>query len=366
MSAIAMPFPASGVRVAATALASASLFIWLAALPPCQVGLWFETEPVEIALYGVGALAALVLIFSSTKDAADALRHPLVLIPLALAALTLVMSLFVPFPARSWFGPPQTGEGGLWCLTLGLLVALFRIADADIVARVAVLSAVALAVARAVGIEINAFPDYLAFVGLAIGLACPGRPMLYLTPFLIAASGSKGALLFVPVCAVVGMLVCKRRWISALFAGAAPFAAMIAVAMLYQMPSGGSRLIMWAAAARAILREPGVWWHGFGWGGMNDMVQRHYAVIAHYDPHWEGLGQVWHSHNEFVEAWLSVGIAGPILMLALFVVAAHGTHDRLCAGCWAAYAGLSAIWMPIPETVPFLALALATVAGRAR
>ena len=350
-----------GLKTASSILACATLFIWLAALPPFQVGLWYLTEPVEIALFGTGALAALVLVFHPKVE--WAMWHPLVLIPAGLVILTAATAQFHSFPTRSGFGPPQTGEGGLWFAALAMMVALFRVADRRAVAHAACWSGAILLVARWTGPQVNSFPDYLAFVGLALIVIREPRSLfedaadwpLIIGAALIASSGSKGAFMLVPAIMLVALMRAPR----ALLAAVVPPLTVIAIDLLHTLPSAGSRVMLWRSAIAALQGEPGLWWHGAGWGGMNDLVARHYRAIAQVEPNWEGLGEAWHSHNEFVEAFISVGIGGAVLMIALFVVAAHASIGRLRAGAWCALAGLSAIWMPTPVVVPFLAAALA-------
>lgn len=346
--------------VSATALACAVLFVWIAALPPFQVGLWFLTEPVEIALFAAGALAAVILLFHPRGE--WAMRHPLVLIPLGLALLTAATAPFHQFPLRSAFGPPHTGEGGFWFLTMALLVALFRVADEPMVRAAALASGITLLGLWCVGIKVNSFPDYLAFVGLSIIVLREGGSratsldgMLVMGVALVAASGSKGAWLLVP--ALMALVFARVPRVA--LAVAAPILAMVAIDLLHAMPSAGSRIHLWGSSILALVTEPGLWQHGAGWGGMNDLVARHYRAIAQIEPTWEGLGEAWHSHNEFLEAWISVGVGGMLLMFAMFAAAVRASRGRVRSGAWCALAGLSAIWMMTPHALPFFAAALA-------
>ena len=55
---------------------------------------------------------------------AGALTHPLTLVTGALAVWSAIASLAAPLPMRSMMGPPQTGEGVLWQVSLTALTAL--------------------------------------------------------------------------------------------------------------------------------------------------------------------------------------------------------------------------------------------------
>lgn len=351
-------------RIAATVAACASLFVWGAALPPFHTGLWFMTEPQEIALWASGALAAIVLAWH--PGAREAMRSPLVLIPLALAGLTLVTSLAQPFPVRSWFGPPQTGEGGFWFLTLGLQVALFRLADRVWAARVALGSAAAVVGITMDGQPLNSFTDYLAFVGIALAIIHPGWFGMLWCAGLVIASGSKGAMMLTPFMVAMALVVGRDRLPRAIVAGIAPLYAMVGILALAEwMPSAWSRLLLWRISVEGMIAEPMTWLVGHGWGGYNDMLLRHRALAVALDPTWEGAWWrgAWHSHNAPIEALLSVGIVGLVLVIALYALAA-ARSDRIGAGLWAAMAGLAAIWPPIPCVVPFIALALAVTSER--
>lgn len=350
------------LRVAdiATPAACAGLFIWVAALPPFHTGLWFLTEPVEVALYLSGALcaAALVVLALCRVPVGAVLRDPLVLLPILLGVVSILLSLFTAFPARSWFGPPQTGEGALWFVVLGLQIAVFRLAGAEWLRGAAMGGAAFMLLLTLAGQPLNSFPDYLAFVGIGLAIAVPGWAALGLGAICVVASASKGAILLAPVLAIAGLCRAPRRTLCLL----APFAAMFAIDCLDMMPSAWSRTLLWRVSWNALASDPMIWLHGLGWGSFNDMLLNHRHVALALDPTWEGgwWRGAWHSHNLIIEALLSVGIAGPILVLAPLVVAA-GRSIGLRAGLWAALAAVSAIWMPTPHALPFVALAFASV-----
>ena len=80
-------------------------------------------------------------------------------------------------------------------------------------------------------------------------------------------------------------------------------------------------------------------------------------------------GGAFHTHNSYLEATISTGLPGGILMMVLPVTAIlcarRRSHALLC-GVWVVVAGLLAAWFTLPEAVPFQAAALAATAGGMR
>lgn len=101
----------------------ASLFVFVAGLKPFHIGLWFQSEPVLVALMLSGAALALCAVCSHPlrERVLLAWKEPAIRILVAFVAWSMLASGFADFPLRSWMGPPETGEGIFSWLVLVLL-----------------------------------------------------------------------------------------------------------------------------------------------------------------------------------------------------------------------------------------------------
>ena len=102
-----------------------SFFIFIPALQPFAFGIWYQSEPVVAALFACGGAATLCLAAMAVLGypVTGALTHPLTLVTGALAVWSAAASFTAPLPLRSLMGPPQTGEGVLWQVSLTALTA---------------------------------------------------------------------------------------------------------------------------------------------------------------------------------------------------------------------------------------------------
>ncbi|MBC7857454.1 MAG: hypothetical protein H7Z39_01505, partial [Burkholderiaceae bacterium] len=161
----------------------ASLFLFGAGMRPFNLGLWTQSEPVVLAWFVGGACSALALAALSIQGApvARALRHPLIVCLGALAAWSVVAGAVAPFPMRSWFGAPETGQGTLSLLVLTVNSALVlllwrRRAPRNILVAAACLAAATLALLNGFFPEDSAWRpgawgEYQAFIGFFVMIA---------------------------------------------------------------------------------------------------------------------------------------------------------------------------------------------------
>jgi hypothetical protein len=138
-----------------------------------------------------------------------------------------------------------------------------------------------------------------------------------------------------------------------------------------------SRSEMISVALEALRADPKLLLHGAGWGSYNDILYRfldHVRDIRVASETWQPSldimgGGAFHTHNSYLEATISTGLPGGILLLALPVTAIlcarRRSHALLCS-VWVVVAGLLAAWFTLPEAVPFQAAALAATAGGMR
>jgi hypothetical protein len=113
-------------RLAGTLVLTLGFFIYVLALRPFAFGIWFQSEPVTTSLLALGALAApcLLALELTGHPVADVLARPPVQLLTAFVLWSALASTLQSFPARSWFGPPEIGEGVFAFLALLLLTIL--------------------------------------------------------------------------------------------------------------------------------------------------------------------------------------------------------------------------------------------------
>ena len=334
---------APAVRTAGAAVPVLAVFLYVLGLKPFAYGIWFQAEPLTVGLLALGAAAGLCLLALDLTGHAvwSAFRQPPLLFLLALVVWSALVSPLQAFPARSWFGAPQTGEGIFSFLALlalaGLCWVLWPYRGVRLaIAAAAVVSAVAMGVMNAVlpfgspwRPQLHGF--YGGMVGPAVALVVLGttrRPgwkvaLLALLAGLPAAvfSQSKQALL---LDCLLGPLACvlllflqrrwrpdsRRRWFRlAPLLAIAGFALLVTVATILPpispydvLPhrvvdavlrvvsigpphadlfySERSRGLLALAGFAALAAHPGAWLWGFGFGSYNDVLYRHTFVAG--------------------------------------------------------------------------------------
>lgn len=164
----------------------AGLWIFVAALPPFAFGVWYQSEPVTLALWAVGALLGALLMIQAIagRPVLRAAAHPAVILPLGLALWTALGATQLALPWRSWFGAPETGEGGLWWLALAVQIWAGRLVWPRRAARMllpiaaggAMLAMIALQLGmpEASPWRVGAWSEYLAFAILFCAIAGVG------------------------------------------------------------------------------------------------------------------------------------------------------------------------------------------------
>jgi hypothetical protein len=368
------------------------LLLPLASLPPFALGYWDKAEPLVIGLHLGGALAAFALA-AAPALAWSAIRHPFVLLPLALAAWSVAMAPFVELPWLSLSGAPQSGLGAVWFLDFALLIAVARLLRLE--ARLwRSLGWVALAIgAMVAGLKLHDWgaersgdghlliwvAAYYAWLGLALPLIVQGKA-------LIAALGIATALLLAGrsisagLGAVVGLaLFASFRFVAwprslpalaVVVAATAPGMLIAALPVLQRLPSTADRLsllaMVWAEICHWRAKD---WLTGIGWGRTQDVFHSNLAASGQrlWDGSWIFMSSdYFHSHNGMVEAVLAAGLPGGILALASLVALplfCRAECRPQAAGFAVALAVMGAIWFPLALSLPLIAMAMASLAS---
>lgn len=372
----------------------------LASLPPFQLGYWGRAEPLVVGWHACAALAALgmgMFALAGAGRVVESFRSPIVLLPLALGAFSLVVAPLVQMPRLSVLGAPQSGQGALWYVEFALMIAAARVLRVEghwrAMQRGAIL--VVLAVAAIKGFDwwwerqggdhlLIWVAAYYAWLGLALPVFTDEagrfwRPLGWVAAcaVLLAARSSSAVaalLLGILVMACVAGFD-RRRWIRRA-AGMLPVAILVAApAFLLTVAAVGSvasladrRSLLLMAGASLRSWSPGTWLVGDGWGRTQDMFHANLAASQQvlWNDSWIFMSSdYFHSHSALVEALLSAGIPGLALTAAWFAAIAMGADTgkrRMAAGYAAALAVLSALWFQLTLSLPLTALALAALA----
>ena len=137
-----------------------------------------------------------------------------------------------------------------------------------------------------------------------------------------------------------------------------------------------SRAVFSQAIISTLEHEPAIFITGHGWGEFsNDMFK--YGMVdglysfknGIYQPNcWWLAGNVFHTHNQPMEALLALGLLGFALFMALPILAFLPLRKSLFWWCVPVLIGINAVgftWFTLPQVLPFEALGLAALcAGR--
>lgn len=314
-----------------------AVFVW--SLPPFQSGIWLQTEPIVCVMLGCAALTAIWFACGFFKGwvTAHTRPHPLWLIQLAWLGWQMLATVAATSPWRSWFGPPQTGDGTALSLSL-FLITLLASALWEVASFRRAIIGTMLATLLAQGVLHTIYyqdpdytyhpdrwapaqwPEYLGFMVAYVWLALFAGEriesmkayltLLVFTAFLLFVSWNKTAIaLFVPVLIlsmamswlplpkhIQKILVPGKKWrIAAMLACVLPMAMVPAsgwvsllepyaaenhiAALLTAKSDGiGARLVMNQVAISTMRHEPDRWLLGDGWGRYTDDLFK-YALV---------------------------------------------------------------------------------------
>lgn len=360
-----------------------------------MMGIWITVEPVVAGWFMLAAIAACLLLLRQISGIGISIPwqlYPLAAFVIWIAAITPLQ----PYITSHLMGTPETGEGvASFC---GLLVMAWLISDVwrnEKHRRYIILSYITAAILMAAieigGIKIVAYPDYLAFIAIAAITAATfwkGKNITLhigqLFFWLMVASNNMAGGIITAAALLLWWLLNKYGYktttrLPALIAISSPLIfgiMMLAFNHTETAPSAsgslGARVIVTGIASEVMAEASAAEIiHGHGWGSTSDMVAAK-AMINNkvklflgrdYAPDWVGVsGDMFHSHNEIIEALLAAGIIGALIMLIwLWRVTASAGNLWLAWG-WASVAALSGLWFWLPHVLPSIAL-MAGISG---
>jgi hypothetical protein len=407
------------------ALLLPQLGLFLFGLPPFQSGIWLQTEPIFLVVLIFAALTALWLSAGIIKGwLVQQPAHPLFLCLLLWVGWQFLATLGASSPWRSWFGPPQTGEGVAFYVAMLLIFMLayplWRMAAYRRLILGTALAAIAaecllhwLHPSPSDPWKPGRWPAYLAFMAGYLWIAVMATPgskalqyciMIVLMYTALYTSWNKSAILLLAgamtfstllqalqhkhrlqrflrpaqtwrMLAIAACLL-PMAWVFASAHIASKAARMDDLSALTVLAdrneSIGSRIPFYQLIFSTMEHEPRRWLIGDGWGRFTDDALK-YALVdgvqvfqnGQRRPNWFMVdGNAFHSHIQPLEALLSLGLPGMLLWFALPVIALWYLPRRYfwhIAPMLVGLTMLSYLWFEIPQVMPYHALGLAAL-----
>ena len=392
-------------------------------LPPFYIGIWVQVSlPTSflhiisgIILIGLGCLNYL-----NVESARAAITHPMVKIPIVLSLLSTIFLPFSIIPDQSILGTPEHGYGILTFFDIAILTAaylyLFRKRNIKIL-----FFFLALILIFSINLLNNAFAqketwapfffnDYLvyyAIFGLVVTLTTiPNRFLEIFAVSLIFAvllviSENKAGFLS----AFVSLMICLCFWIfnidkrQILFFSCLVLPFITTFAILFLGSSfeenlrepirnvfgsntlGDFIFTSWASLwSRSMLGWVVLWdifdnpWillRGIGWGQFNEALIQHltmvkgriFELIGESRVYWDAIRRNdFHSHNQFLEAMLAVGLPGLFIWTSYFAAIpyyANASHVQVALYLALFLGVLNSFWFQMPQSTPLMAMAIA-------
>lgn len=379
-------------------------------LPLFALGYWDKAQPLVVGLDLCASLSAFALAirsFRSPQSGLAIIAPPIIAIPLLFGLLSCALSARTDLPFLSILGAPQSGNGALWYLAFGILIALARCLSEDqrsmrILAWSALAATALLAAIKAWDWHSDIIGQYNLLIWVASYYAwfAPAAVLVTTAPESKLPRWAKWA-----ACFAGGTLVVVSRSATAVASVGAGILCWAAVhwAVRHRMNERRIRFLLSALAVGVLgapilieLYIPAVrqiasiddryrlllmltesirsgnwttWLFGFGWGRIEDAYQ--IFLNASQMPIWDGKwiflqSDYFHSHNGTMEALHGNGLIGVLFIGAMMIaVPASIRAERLpqAAAYTIIYAGLAALWFPLALSLPVMALALGILIG---
>ncbi len=411
-------------------LAAASPLVIFLALPPFHNGIWVQVEGAVPWLHLLSAAAAASIAWLAARGDAEilaTLRHPLFLIPVLTAVLSLLLLPWTRLWGLSILGSPEHGFGALAFLDTAVLTAAMMSAWNRPRWRRAIVVSVTATTAGAFILDglfrgdrswaPFFFADYLAFYAIyffvVVSAWMPGREfalartrtiaLALLFAGLIILSGNKAALLSGGIALVALLAAWKlgndwRLWLAAALFPVLVGAATVLIGPLWEehfrrtlpaeigigplaeliissWPSLWSRAMLIIVGAQSLIDEPSRFAVGMGWGHYSEALLTNLTIvegrlqefIGQSRAYWDAIRRSdFHSHNNYLESLLSLGFAG--LLLAIYYMAAmlrsaRGDRLRLAVFFVLFLGTLQSFWFQMPHALPVMAAAMAAIAA---
>lgn len=371
---------------------TSSFWLFLATLPPLQIGLWIDSESVLVFSYFLFAFMGLgLIIYSFQQPLAYSKRSLLLATTLALSCLATLWA--ENRPLHHW-GVPMTGEGTAFWAGLSLMSLAFdQLAGARL--RWIKLSACLASCVAGVLVLCNNpmywlgwYPEWAPYMFAAF-LA----PMALVTalcgwlvaaiPLLILSHNKTLILAIIAACGIWFVLrQQKRSWTIATIC-AIPFAVLALDFLgqyMWDMKYGltHDQVVMdhwWSLRSRALsvlvyvqswMQEPWKLLSGYGWGSYFQHLQQHITSLpislfynGVWRPNWDGVDRVdFHAMHQGLEHLFSLGLAGLVLYVSLMLLPFYKTTITFRRFIVAvSFASVTSTWFTLACVWPYWILA---------
>lgn len=376
-------------RYACLAGAALAAALYVTVFPVKSFGIFGRIEVAVAAFFAAGALCALGIALSAAAARRRALRSPLALIFAALGIWSAAMAPFAEFPWRSMLGPPQTGQGAFalfaWAAIAGAIAAQADRRTARGLAWLSATGAVAAAATHLLPEALRPFenPAYFAWLGV---VACaslwatyrqPGPRLVAIAVLVIclAVSENRSAM---AICLAIGLpaYVLARALSARVLAAVAVLVTPMATAAIWAIGTGGwgqsiiARARIYDVFVAFFADNPLALAVGAGWGGAIEAFFRYLPAGAEllYGDGWDVPVRDFHSsHNLALEFWISSGLPGLVVAIALPAIVVLGARRRdlsVAVAFACVFAALSTLWHQQSFNLGPTIVAIALIARR--
>jgi hypothetical protein len=382
-------------------------------LPFFRIGVWSKLEPVICGLYGVASCTSLSILLLCLIKPSYLLSclHPVVILPALIGIWSLLCAPFSEVPLLSFFGDPRFGQGAVRYLSIAslcagaLICSKFRYFQRQTALLCAAVTVLVLGLNFVAGYypqwQTYKFVDYLAFFGIYITAilfaAFPKASFstkfifVFAGMFVIFYSKNKSGIV---LCSFLGVIVyCisyifrsdikKNRKFGIFITIFIPILILLSIVTFNgktiqngklqhlinkNFYSLYSRSLLWDIAFKTTWENPTIFIHGLGWGHYSNQLIRFAGeenVSLHKDSKWDALNRGdWHSHNDFIETFLSCGFLGLLLwwsMLCALPLFCKKELIKVALILAAVLSGIFSLWFQFPAGIPFMAICFAFI-----
>lgn len=334
-------------------IVAASFWLFVATLPPFQMGIWIDSESVIVFAHSLFALCGLILLFCTFQDKKYISLSPISAIFLCFYVLSMIATLWAHTKVLHVLGTPTLGEGatlwgGLFLLSVAMEKSLHQKHDTLLGYSCLVSSLVALTLClfnhQIFGIQFApewtpySFNAFLASMSVGlIGALLVFPHLVHMVCFtfimLIIVSLNKTAWVFLSFGLIYYWVFSHTQYLlSALkkLIFATPF---LIIGFILHLRFGlyfqslYSRKLGFFVYIQEWFKNPLSLFTGHGWGAYYEYLQIHLQKLPvslyqndHWSPTWDGVERLdFHCMHQGLESLFALGVSGIVLLSFLYL-----------------------------------------------
>lgn len=354
-----------------------SFWLFLAALPPFQIGIWVDSESVLVILFGLCSVIGAGLLLSFRQGLLSSGRS---YIFIATCVVSCVVTLWVDNKVLHHWGTPMLGEGTCLWAGLSLLSLGYDQLEKERLIWIKYSACLATICASALVFFNNsshwfgwnptwapyAFAAFLAPMGLVLGLC---TSLYVMIPVLILSYNK--TLIFSGAGACLAWLWLRtkeHRW-TVMAVCLVPVLTVFLDGVGYAAWEYGGHHYGWSLRSRALsimvyflswCEDPFRLVSGYGWGSYFQHLQQNITSLpitffqkGVWCPNWDGVDRVdFHVMHQGLEHFFSLGLTGLVLYVAMLLLPLkqRGFYAFLVA---VSFASVTSTWFTLPSVWPF-------------